>query len=330
MYRAFLAAIVSAIFCSFLVMCSSENIQQPATTIYPPSLKPGDKIAILAPAGPVDSALVDSAADVIRQAGYEPVIYPTAYGKFGYFSAPHRQRLADLRDALTDTSIHAILCARGGYGAAILLDSLARLPLADNPKWLIGFSDISALHALLASRGIASIHASMAKQLAKGLNDSINAALLAILAGDMPSYTFPTDSLSRPGRAEGPMLGGNLAVIQALIDTPYDIIQPGSILFIEDVAEPIYKVQRIMYQLRMAGVFDKINGLVVGQFTDYKPDSAYTRMEDMIVDAVADYPGLPVAFNAPVGHVDENVPFVESARAVLEICPDSTRIKFSR
>lgn len=316
----------SAFFAIFILVNMLSHSTASANVVYPRSLNPGDKIAILAPAGPVDSLLVDSAALVISQIGYEPVVYPTAHGKYGYFSAPHSERLADLKAALTDSTVRAILCARGGYGAAILLDSLATLPIADDPKWIIGFSDISALHGLMASKNVASIHSSMAKHIALGPDDQDNAALFDILKGNFPVYTVATDTLSHQGRAEGMLLGGNLAVIQALIETPYNIIKPNTILFIEDVSEPIYKVQRMIYQLRMAGVFNNIKGLIVGQFTEYNPDGIYEDMNVMIADALADYPDLPVAFNFPVGHVDHNVPLVEGAHTILEITPDQTTL----
>lgn len=322
--------VVSGIIAIILILFMLKPDEKPHGTIYPQSLKAGDKIAILAPAGPVDSALVDSAARVLRSIGFEPVVYPTSYGKHGYFSGTHDERLADLKAAFSNPDIRAILCARGGYGAAILLDSLAALPLENDPKWVIGFSDISALHALLASRGIASIHSSMAKQLALGPDDPDNKALLEILQGNFPTYTFSPSPYNHLGHAQGKLLGGNLAVIQALISTPYDIIHPGTILFIEDVSEPIYKIERFIYQLRMSGIISNLNGMIIGQFTEYEPDSIHNSMEQMIAKALADYPNLPVAFDVPVGHVDHNVPFIESAMASLDITPSEVTLRFER
>lgn len=298
--------------------------------IYPPSLKPGDKVAILAPAGPIAPEPVESAAIVLRNLGYEPVIYPTSYGKHGYFSAPHDERFADLKAAFTDPDIRAILCARGGYGVALILDSLATIPVENDPKWVIGFSDISALHAFMASRNIASIHASMAKQMALGPDNADNATLISILEGKFPKYTFTASPFNHIGKAEGRLLGGNLAVIQALINTPYDIIHPETILFIEDVSEPIYKIERIIYQLRMSGILSRLKGLIIGQFTEYESDSIHQTMEEMIAKALADYPRLPVAFDVPVGHVDHNVPFVESAWATLDITPTEVTLTLEK
>ena len=115
-------------------------------------------------------------------------------------------------------------------------------------------------------------------------------------------------------------------MIADLISTPFDIIQPGTILFIEDVSEPIYKIERILYQLRLSGVLPKLKGLIIGQFTEYRPDDNHPTMEAMIAEALADYPYLPVAFNIPIGHVDHNVPVIESSQAVLDITPDAVTL----
>ena len=319
---------------AFVLIASIVNFAAPsasaATTIYPPALKAGDTIAILAPAGPIKNAPVDSAAAVLDSLGYHAIIMPHTFGKNGHFSGTTDERFADLKAAFEDPSVRAILCARGGYGVVHNLDRLAQLPLQKDPKWVIGFSDISALHALMASKNIASIHASMAKQVALGPDNEDNAVLFNILKGEMPSYTFAPDSLNHIGQARGKLLGGNLAVIADLIATPFDLIEPNTILFIEDVSEPIYKIERILYQLRLMGVFDKINGLIIGQFTDYRPDDNHQTMEQMIADALAPYPNLPVAFNIPVGHVDHNVPLVESSEAVLNVTPEYVSLTMSR
>jgi muramoyltetrapeptide carboxypeptidase len=296
--------------------------------IYPAPLKQGDKIAILAPAGLIQRGQVDSAATVLRQLGYVPVIYPHTFGEYGSYSGTIDERWADLKAAFTNPEIRAILCARGGYGVVHNLQRLNELPLRDDPKWVIGFSDISALHALMASHGIASIHSSMTKALAHGMSDPNNIRLLKILGGQMPMYKFAAHAYNHTGRAEGQLLGGNLAVLADLINTPYDIIKPGTILFIEDVSEPVYKIERIMYQLRFSGVLPNLKGLIIGQFTDYKPDENNRRIEDMIHELVADY-DFPIAFNVPVGHVDNNVPLVESSHAVLDVQADGVTLTLS-
>lgn len=327
-FYADIAVLAIALILIVVKICTPS--QKAPDTIYPAPLCPGDKIAILAPAGPIDRGIVDSAATVLREIGYNPVIYPHTFGKFGHFSGTHPERLADLRAALTDPDIRAILCARGGYGVVHNLDSLGELPLADDPKWIIGFSDISALHALMASKNIASIHASMARQIALGPSDPNNAVLFSMLQGEMPIYTFDADPHNHVGTAEGVLLGGNLAVIADLIATPFDLIRPGTILFIEDVSEPIYKIERMIYQLRLMGILPKLKGLIIGQFTEYNPDDNHVTMEDMLAEALAPYPELPVAFNAPIGHVDHNIPVMESCWATLEITPEKVTLKLEK
>lgn len=290
---------------------------------YPASLKPGDTIAIVSPAGAVDPAKVEGAKTVLEQQGWKVEVLPHALGRHGNFSGTPQERYSDLEAALTDPSVRAILCSRGGYGVVHIMDRLNRLPLGADPKWIIGYSDISALHALMSTHGIASIHAPMAGQIMLGPSDPDTASIFAILRGEAPAYSFPSNPYDRPGIATGQLLGGNLAVLAELISTPYDIIRPGTILFIEDVAEPIYKIERILYQLRLSGVLGSLAGLLVGQFTEYRPDANYTDMETMIRDAVAPY-SYPVAFGVPVGHVDHNIPLVEGANVTLKVSPSGT------
>lgn len=286
--------------------------------IAPRPLVAGDTIAVCSPAGPPVVENVYAAVEVLRDQGWNPQIMPHALGREGNYSGTADERFSDLHDALADPQVRAILCSRGGYGAVHILDRLSRMPLEADPKWIIGFSDISALHALMASKGINSIHASMAGHIKLGPDDEDNSNLFAILRGERPAISFPSHGYDRPGVADGVLLGGNLAVLADLIDTPFDIIRPGSVLFLEDVSEPIYKIERILYQLRYSGVLPNLKGLIVGRFTDYKADLSYSDMETMVRDMVAPY-DYPVAFNAPVGHVDHNIPMIEGARVTLKV-----------
>ncbi len=287
-------------------------------TVSPRPLGPGDKIAICSPAGPVKEDNVYAAADVLRASGWEPVIMPHALGHHGNYSGTADERFADLHAAFTDPSVRAVLCSRGGYGVVHLLDRLDRIPLQADPKWVIGFSDISALHALMHTKGISSVHASMTSHIRLGADDADNRDLFAILRGERPAMSFPSHPYDRPGVADGILLGGNLAVLADLIDTPFDILRPDTILFLEDVAEPIYKIERILYQLRYNGVLPNLRGLIVGRFTEYRPDNSYEDMETMVRDMTAPY-SYPVAFGAPVGHVDHNIPMIEGAHVTLKV-----------
>lgn len=294
--------------------------------IIPRPLKSGDKIAFVSPAGAVKAEFVENAAKILQNEGWKTEIAPHALGRWKTYSATATERYADLEAAIKDKDVKAIFCSRGGYGAVHLLEQLDALPLRDNAKWIIGYSDISALHALMHKHGIASIHAPMAKHIAtfEG-NDEDSQTLFAILRGDMPEYHIEPNPLNHPGNVIGTLIGGNLAVLAELISTPFDVFKPGNILFIEDISEPIYKTQRILYQLRLSGALAQLGGLIVGAFTEYNRDVDGMSMEEMIAEMVKDY-DYPVAFGVPVGHVDHNIPLVESAPVTLTVTAENVTI----
>lgn len=295
--------------------------------MYPRPLREGDKIAIVSPASRIDPALVEGALPVLSDMGWKPYVTESALGEEGSYSACASRRLADLIRVMLDPGVRAILCSRGGYGAVHLLEHLPEDAFRADPKWIIGFSDISALHAFASRCGVASVHSSMCKNLAlNGGADEASRALFDILRGHGVSYTEPGHPYNRPGVAEGVLVGGNMAVLGGLVGTRYDIFdRSGAILFIEDIAEPIYKVERLLYQLRFSGALDRARGLVVGRFTEYRADRNYSDMYDMIRDMTADL-DIPVAFGFPIGHVDRNLPVIESAPCRLSVTPESVTL----
>lgn len=298
--------------------------------IYPKPLQQGDKIAILSPASIINPDYVKDAINVLTQQGWEPYVATNTLGKSGNYSGTITQRFEDLKTALLDSEVRAIMCSRGGYGVVHLLEELAKLPIADDPKWIIGFSDISALHALMTSKGIASIHASMTKHLSEFSGKDEDAQMLFnILRGEMPVYKFPYNSANKIGQTSGRIIGGNLAVLAQLIRTPFDIFEKDTVLFIEDICEPIYKVERILYQLKLAGILGNLKGLIVGQFTEYSPDTNYDNMNKMITDMIAPY-SYPVVFDAPIGHVDHNIPIIENAQIELSVAETGTTLIFKK
>lgn len=304
----------------------------PRAITIPPPLHPGARIAIVSPASIIKPELVTKAAAVLAAQGWEPQVAPHALGSSGTMSGTRAERLADMHDAITDPGVKAIICSRGGYGAVHLLQELEpAMKSAGSPKWLIGFSDISALHGLWHRHGMVSVHGSMARHLAMfPADDAPNTALFRLLRHEsMPNMEWTGGSpYNRPGTSTGHITGGNLAVLSGLISTPYNLLLPDSILFIEDIAEPVYKVERMLYQLRLSGVLPRLRGLIVGQFTDYRPDANHPHgMESMIADMTADY-GYPVAFNAPIGHTDSNMPVLEGAAVTLNVGADKASIVY--
>lgn len=292
--------------------------------LKPEPLKNGDTIALLSPASAIDPELIDGAAMALRAQGFEPLIMPHAKGRSGSFAGTTAERLADLNAALANPAVKAIICGRGGYGAVHLLERCK----PERPVWLAGFSDISALHALWHRSGFCSIHSSMAKELTHCLcsGNEANSRLFEILrTGRMPAIEFGPHALNRCGHARGTLLGGNLAVLDGLVGTPFNLLIPGSILVIEDIGEAIYKVERMLMRLRLAGILQQLGGLVVGRFTDYRPSNDWADMYPMIAGVLAD-PAFPVAFNAPIGHIDGNLPFIEGATVELCVTPEGSKI----
>lgn len=306
--------------------------------IFPQPLVPGAAIGIISPATIVKPEYIDGAADFLRARGYEPVISAHAKGPAsGSYASGYEERLGDFLDMWRNPDIKAVLCARGGYGTAHLLPALSPQVLRDNAKWLIGFSDISALHAALQTAGVASVHGPMAKHLTLCPDAFATEALLGILAGHEPDYAVAGHPLNHPGEASGTLIGGNLAVLNGLAGTPYDLLDSSRhdkvILFIEDVSEKIYAVERMLWRLVMSGALQRVAALIVGRFTDYTADRNFPDMERMIESLLqrAGISGIPVAYDFPVGHVDENYPMVEGAQVRLRVsAADGVRLQFQR
>lgn len=295
--------------------------------LLPPALNESDRVAIICPAGRARINDVENAAFVLERHGLKPEISPMVYENRGTFSGTVQARFDDFMRVWTDHDVRAVICARGGYGAVHLLDRLDIMPLRDNAKWLVGFSDICALHALLWSHGIASIHGPMAKHIcADGGNNPYIEALMNILAGGSVDYRFEKHPFNRAGFVQAALSGGNLSVLTALSATRFGMIRPNTILLIEDIAEPVYKVQRMLWQLRFAGILPRLAGLLVGAFTDYSPDPNHESMQSMIRDMVDGY-DYPVAFDVPIGHGSDAMPVILNVTTELCVNDYGVRLK---
>jgi len=298
----------------------------------PPSLQRNDKAVVLSPAGKIDGYMVHDAAAVLESWGLHPVIAGHALCETGRFSGLVEERLDDLQQALDDPTVKLILCSRGGYGTVHLLNRLDFSGIRKNPKWVVGYSDITALHAALQRHGIASVHGPMARHFSEEGSEDVAVRLIKnMLSGQSVAYDMPvTDMqrLNREGVAAGRLFGGNLSVFCGLLGTPYARIPHRGILFIEDIGEAPYRVDRLIWQLKLAGVFEKISGLMIGQFSDYEEDDQmYYPLRQSILEAVKEYT-FPVCFNFPVGHVKLNYPLLMGMKASLSI--DSHFIHFNQ
>jgi muramoyltetrapeptide carboxypeptidase len=297
--------------------------------MLPPFLQPNDEVRILSPSGTIDSQYIDGAASTLRSWGLQVSEGAFARGAYGRFAATPSQRVADLQQALDDPQVKTILCSRGGYGLAQIIDQLDFSGFEKNPKWLIGFSDITVLHNAITNLGIASIHGPMAKPLTELSADSEQLTYLRnILFGQLPQYTFSPQAENKKGKAIGRLVGGNLAVLMGMRGTGYDLDFDSKILFIEEIAEDPYKIDRMIQNLRYGGVLAQLSGLVVGQFSDCAEDPLMMQSITQIIStAVADY-NYPVCFNFPAGHVDYNLSLLLGANVVLEVAEDQVKLSF--
>lgn len=296
---------------------------------FPPFLQPGDKVTIISPAGKIDKNFLKGAQKTMESWGLKVNIAKHAAGEDGRFSGTTRQRTADLQVAMDDEQTKAILCSRGGYGAIHLIDQIDFTRFKQSPKWLLGYSDITLLHGLYQHNGFASIHSLMARHLAvEATDDPCSLHLKELLFGKLPTYQSPKHKLNLKGAAKGTLRGGNLSVLYGLRGTPYDFSAEGTILFIEDIGERPYHIDRMMHNLKLGGVLEKLSGLIVGQFTEYEEDlSIGKEVYEMIADLVKPY-GYPVCFDFPVGHIANNVPLICGGEIELTVGNNGAEVTF--
>jgi len=294
--------------------------------IAPHFLKTKSKIAILSPSGYINPDFVKSLSEYISAQGFEPVIYPSCFNKHFQFGGTDEERLTDLQNALNNQSIEAIFCSRGGYGAIRILDKLDFKEFEKNPKWIIGFSDITNFHLAVNRLGVMSIHSQMAKDVHLSPDADCVTGIFKILKGEFPGYTVESNILNRTGIAEAEVVGGNMSIINSLLATKFQINTEGKILFIEDLNEYLYHVDRMMISLKMSGKLDNLKGLIVGAYTDMK-DNANPfgkTAHEIISEHVAEY-NFPVCYDFPVGHIENNLPIVSGLKYTLTVNSEETR-----
>lgn len=300
-----------------------------AGLIFPPFLQKEDCVVILSPSGKIDRSFIEGAQKRLESWGLRVTIGRHARGSSGKYAGTIDQRWTDLQQAMDDPSVKAILCSRGGYGAVHLLDRIDFTLFNKHPKWLIGFSDITALHALFQAHGFASIHGPMGRHLTvEPEGDWAAQVLKELLLGQLPTYLCPKHRLNRAGSVKGVLRGGNLAVAYGLRATPYDIPAEGTVLFLEDVGERPHAIERMVYNLKLSGVLEKLSGLIVGQFTEYEEDLSLGKpLYEALADLVGGY-DYPVCFDFPVGHVTRNSPLIAGAEVEFTVDSKGASLKF--
>jgi len=275
----------------------------------PPYLKQGDTIGMVCPSGCMPMEKMQKCIDTLRLWGFKVKQGKTLGTQCNYFSGTDEERLHDLQLMLDDENVKAIMCARGGYGLSRIIDAISFEKLVQNPKWIIGYSDITLLHAHVYSNfNIASLHAPMAAAFNEiEESEEYMQSIYNSLMGIHQSYTIASNALNRNGIGEGELVGGNLALLAHIIGSKSDLETKNKILFFEDVGEYKYNIDRMLMQLKRAGKLDELAGLIVGNFSDMKDTVIPFGQElyELIFDKVKEY-SYPVCFDFPVGHVKEN------------------------
>lgn len=297
----------------------------------PPFLKKGDTIAITCPAGYMEAQKIKTCVKTLQEWGFQVMVGKTVGSKStNYFSGTDEERRDEFQALLDEPSIKAILCGRGGYGVTRIIDQLNFSAFKKNPKWVIGFSDITVLHAhLLTKCNTASLHAPMANAFNDGgAKLPYVQSLQKALKGTKAKYICATHEMNRIGKASGVLMGGNLALIAHLVGSKIMYKTKGAILFLEDVGEYGYNIDRMFIQLKRAGVLNQLSALILGGFTDRKDTTRPfgKTVEEIIQEHIAEF-DYPVCFGFPVSHDRENYALKVGARFELNITAKTVQLK---
>ena len=294
----------------------------------PPYLKKGDTIGLTCPAGYMAEAKAQTCITTLQSWGFDVMVGKTLGGKSkNYFSGTDEVRRDELQAMLDDEHIKAILCGRGGYGVTRIIDQLDFTKFKKNPKWIIGFSDITVLHAHLYTKiKVASLHAPMAVAFNEGENKYIKSLQNAIM-GKKAKYSCATHPFNKPGVVTAELVGGNLSLLAHLAGTPSAINTKNKILFIEDIGEHIYNIDRMLYQMKRSGKLDKLAGLIVGGFTDMLDTERPfgKKVYKLIKEITAAY-AYPVCFGFPVSHIKENYALKVGVNYTLKVSKTKTQL----
>jgi muramoyltetrapeptide carboxypeptidase len=342
MKKSFLWMLTAILTCGLMLTSCSKDDDGPTPTpkpivldcIKPDYLKAGDKVALISPSYYTPMENVDKTAELLRSWGFEPVIGPNV-GKVvdGKYAGTVAERVSDIRWALSDPTIKAIICNRGGYGTIQLIDQLSLDEIRNSAKWMVGFSDISTLHGLWTRAGVMSVHGTMSSFLAKGGTDATSTLMRDLLLGQVPRYEVPAHSENIQGKASGVLVGGNICTFAPNLGSQADATMGKDlILFVEEVEESMHNIDRQMRILQMNGVFDRCKGVILGEFTDcgteFKDaDGKTMSVEAMLRPLLAQY-NIPVLCGFPGGHGDVNLPLVMGAPVTIDVRLDGATLQF--
>lgn len=299
--------------------------------ITPPYLKQGDSIGIVATARRINREELNPAIKKFTEWGFNVILGKNIYETCNQYAGTDEQRIIDLQQMLDDETIKAAVIARGGYGTIRIIDKIDFSFFIKHPKWIGGYSDVTALHSHIHQQfGIETLHATMPLNFPPNGNDTLALnTLKAALFGEKISYEISSASFNKCGKAEGILIGGNLSLLYALAGTPSDINTSGKILFIEDLDEYLYHIDRMMLQLKRSGKLKNLAGLVVGGMTEMKDNTVPfgKTAYEIVAEAVSEY-NYPVCYNFPAGHIEDNRALIMGRKVLLDVSPDKTSLSF--
>lgn len=289
--------------------------------VTPPYLKHGDCIGLALPAKMISPEIVENTVAIIQKPGFRVILTSNIFAGKTYLAGSDDERVAGFQQLLDNRELKAIMCMRGGYGSARIIDQLDFSSFIKNPKWIIGYSDITVFHSHLFNLGFESLHATMPLDFAKSATVTKPVGkLFDVLAGKKPGYVLNEHPDNKTGTGEGILVGGNLSVMCSLLGSKSDVDTAGKIIFIEEVSEPLYRIDRMMVSLKRAGKLEKLAGLIVGGLTNTGDagDNFDLTANEIILDAVDGY-DFPVAFDFPAGHFPDNYPLIMGRKVKLEV-----------
>ena len=301
--------------------------------ITPPFLKSGDTVAIVAPGRKVSPAEMEPAIRQLRSWGLKVITGPHLFGQQDQYSGKDEERAADLQLMLDDETVRAIICARGGYGTVRIVDRLDFGLFSKNPKWIVGYSDITVLHSHVNRQtGVETLHATMPINFpADGSENESTQSLHEALCGKVPEYETGPYPLNRIGKAKGILTGGNLSILYALNGTPSDMNTDGKILFIEDLDEYLYHIDRMMMTLKRSGKLNNLAGMIVGGMSKMNDNTVPfgKTAEEIIAETVSGY-GFPLCFGFPAGHLEQNMSLIMGRNISMDVQPHKVTLAFDR
>lgn len=301
--------------------------------IKPSFLQAGDRVGVLAMASQVPYPSLEQGLRILREDWQLEVVEgDTLHIRYHQFAGTDENRRQDLQKMLDDSTLKAIFSARGGYGSSRIIDGLNFRKFRKHPKWIVGFSDITAIHCHLERMGFESLHATMPKLFGQEGTENALKTLRKGLWGEELGYEIPAHPFNRLGTGQGTVVGGNLCLLAHLIGSRSEPDTRHKILFIEDVGEYYYNLDRMMVQLKRAGKLSQLNGLIVGQFTDLKDNetSSFGKNHYEIIAEHVEAYNYPVCFDFPVGHVSDNRAMIVGRTAHLSVSPENVQLHFHR